>query len=73
MKKWFETNVNICMVLLQIRSTLLGPGLPNLATLVFNRPVRSILLMFTRLEMLFDSDENNHPALTKRQPMQMEI
>ena len=35
-KNPFETNADIDMALMQIRSTLLGPKLPSLATLLFN-------------------------------------
>ena len=38
MKKCFEANIDICMALLQIRSTPIKPGLPSLATLLSKRP-----------------------------------
>ena len=42
-KKCFETNADIYMVLLKFRSTLISPRLPSLAVLLFNRQTRSIL------------------------------
>ena len=39
MKKCIETNEDIHLALLQIRSTPLEPGLPSPATLLFNHPI----------------------------------
>ena len=54
--------------LLQIRSTLIGPGLPSPTTLLLNQPVRDLTLKFSWPPMAFDNDESNHVTLTKRQP-----
>ena len=56
------------MVLLQIRSTLLGPVLSSTATLLFNRPVRGLLSKFSKPLLLFGNNERNHTALIERQP-----
>ena len=52
---------------MQITSTAVGPSLPSLATLLFNRPARGVLPKFIRTPMIFDNDESNHAALIKRQ------
>ena len=41
-EKWLGTNADIYFVLLQTRSTLLGPGLLSLETLLFNKAVRGL-------------------------------
>ena len=42
-KKCAESGRDINMALLQKQTTPLGPGLPSLATLLFNRQVRGIM------------------------------
>ena len=59
MKKCFETNANIFMALMQIRSTPICPRLPCPATLLFNRLTRDILPKFNRHPVLCNNDESN--------------
>ena len=47
-KIYFDTNADIYMALLQIQSTLLGPGLLILAMPLLNRPVRGLLPKLSR-------------------------
>ena len=65
MKNCFETDVDINMALLQIRSTPIGHGLLSLVTLLFKRPSRALLPKFRRPPMLFDNNESNHTVLAK--------
>ena len=66
MKKFIETNTDIYMALLQVRSTPVGPCLPSLAAQLFNKPARDLLPKFSRPPMLFDNDEST-AAPIKRQ------
>ena len=78
MKKCFETNTDVCLGLLQIRLTPLGPRLPGQATQLFNRHLKGLLTKYSRLPVLFNNDEklpvlfnndeNHYVALIKRQP-----
>ena len=52
MKKCLETNADIYMASLQIRSTLLDPGLLSLATLLFNRPIRQAFIHYCGLHQV---------------------
>ena len=65
MKKCCEVNADTFVPLLQTRSTLISPGLPRLATLLFNKPTRDILPRFSRPHLLCDNHENE---LIKGQP-----
>ena len=47
-KKSPDTKNNVHLVLLHIRSTPIGTGLPIPATLFFNRPVRGLLPQINR-------------------------
>ena len=55
------------MSLVQIRSPI-RPGLPNPATLMFNRLARGILPKFSRPTILCNNDESNLTVLINRQP-----
>ena len=68
MKKCYETNTYIYMALLQIRSILISPWLPSLATSLFNRATKGMLSKLSRPPILFDNDEGNRTALTNRHP-----
>ena len=65
MKKCYETNAEIHMSLLQIKSTLLSPGLLNLVMLLFNRLARGLLPRFSRPPIMCYNDVTNHTALKK--------
>ena len=60
------------MVLLQIRSSLISPRLPSLATLMFNRLTTGMLPQFIKQLVLCDNNENNIIVLTVRQPQSIE-
>ena len=47
-RKCIHTRLDIHIALLQIRSTMLGPGLPSPATLLFNHPIRDIMPVVNR-------------------------
>ena len=54
------------MALLQIYMTPLGHGLPSLATLMFNRPVHSIMPIIDCKPLVGDCDDC-HAKIIKRQ------
>ena len=58
-EKCFETNADIYMTLLWIRSTLNSLGLPSLATFLLNRLTRGILPQFNRQDVVCDIHESN--------------
>ena len=64
--KCYETYVHIYMSLLQIRSMPISPGLPILATLLFNRKAKGILPRLSRSPILCDND--NVTELINTQP-----
>ena len=51
------------MALLQIYTTLLGQGLPNLATLMFNRQVCGIMPVLDQKPIGKDYDDEHHSKL----------
>ena len=55
------------MVLLQIRTTPLGQGLPSLEMLLFNHSVHSIMPVIDRKPICVDNDDEYHKKLTHRQ------
>ena len=55
------------MVLLQIRTTPLGQGLPSPATLLFNFPVCSIMPVIYRKPISINNDDEHHKNLMHRQ------
>ena len=57
MKKCIETNEDIHITLLQIRATLLEPGLTSPATLLFNCPIQGIMPIINRLTINSDNDD----------------
>ena len=64
----YETNSDIHMAWLQISSTTISYGLPNMAMQLFNRPTRGILPKFSRPPILSDDDKNSHNSPVNRQP-----
>ena len=66
--KCYETNAGIYTSLLQIKSTTISTRLLSRATLMFNRPVRSILPRLSRPPLLCDNDESSLTVLMNRQP-----
>ena len=55
------------MALLQIRTTPLGPGLPSLATLLFNRQVQGIMPVLDCKPIWQDHDDNHYSKIMDRQ------
>ena len=64
----FETNADIYVALLQIRSTPISPRLSGQVTLQFNRPPRGILLKFNRQPVLCGNDNSNLIVHLEKQP-----
>ena len=67
MRKCFDTNNDVFLGLLQIRSTSIGPGLPNSAALLFSRSLGGLLPKLSRPLILFDHDNDQYTAIIKRQ------
>ena len=67
LKKYIETNEDIHVALLQIRSTSLEPGLLNSATLLSNHPMPGIMPIINRLPINLDNDDEHYEALISRQ------
>ena len=65
MKKCFDTNVDVNLVLLQVRSTPVCPCLPIPATIIFNRPIRD-LLYWINLSPMWNYSEENYNAFKLR-------
>ena len=59
-KKCSDSSDDVHMILLQIRTTPLGQGLPGLATLLFNNLVCSIMPMTDRKPVSVDNDDEHH-------------
>ena len=66
-KKCDDSGRDINMALLQISMTLLGQGLLSLATLMFNRPVHSIMPILDHNPLVEDCDDHHHAKLAERQ------
>ena len=49
--------------MLQMKSTPVGSGLPSPATLLFNRPIRALLLKINREPINFNDDNEHFEAL----------
>ena len=67
MKKCMETNEDIHVALLKIRSTPLEPELPSPFTLLFNHPIRGIVPIMNRLPINSDNDDEHYETLVNRQ------
>ena len=65
--KCFDTKGDLHIALLQIRMTLVGPGLPSPATILFNCPTRGIMPINNRPPMDINKDEEHYEVLVKRQ------
>ena len=66
-KKCFDTKGDPHIAVLQIRMTLQGPGLPSLATIWFNCPIRGIMPKTNRPPMGIVKNEEHYEVLVKRQ------
>ena len=58
-------NTDTNPALLQIRSTPVGLGLASLSTVVFNQPLRGLMLRINRSPIKHDKDEENHDTIVK--------
>ena len=61
-QKCLDTNNAINLALLQIRSTAIGAGLPSPTTLLFNRPIRGLLLQMNRVPIKINNDNPQYEA-----------
>ena len=66
-KKCRQTNNDVHFALLQIRSILVGTGLPSAASLLFNRPIRALLLQIGKEPINVNNDDESYEALKSRQ------
>ena len=57
----------IYLILLQLRSTPLGPDLSSPATLSFNYPIRSTMLVISRALTNANNADDHYKAVVKRQ------
>ena len=66
-KKCANSGWDINMALLQIHTTLLGQGLPSLATLMFKRQVHGIMPVLDCKPVGQECDDEHHSKLVDRQ------
>ena len=66
-QKCFDTKSDPHTVLLQIRSTPLGPGLPSPATLLFNHTIKGIMSTINRPPTGVNNSDEHYEALVKKQ------
>ena len=59
---------DIHIAFLQIKSTLLGPGLPSHAMLLFNCPIRGIMPIINKPPINSNGNDEHFEALVKGQP-----
>ena len=59
--------VDVHFALLEVRSTLVGAGLLSPATILFNRPIRALLLQNGREPIYINNDDEYYKALKSRQ------
>ena len=67
MKKCIETNEDIHVALVQIRSVPLEPGLQSPTTLLFNCPILGIMPITNRQPVNLDNDYEHYEVLVNRQ------
>ena len=67
MKKCSDSGSDIHIAPLQMRSTLLGQGLPIPVTLLFNCLVRGTMPIIDRSPINTDNEDGHHTALVNRQ------
>ena len=66
-KKFGKNNNEVNFGLLQIRSTLIGTGIPSPATLLFIRPIRTLLTKIGREAINISEDDEHYKPLKSRQ------
>ena len=62
-KKYLDTNNDVNLTLLQIRSTPMSAKLPSPAMLLFNRPIRGLLPQMNRGPININNDDGQNEAL----------
>ena len=62
-----DTRADACLVLLQVRSIPLRYGVPSLAALLFNHPIRGIIPVINRTPINANNDVDHYEALVERQ------
>ena len=67
MKKCSDSGSDVHMAVLQIRTTPLGQGLPNPATLLFNHLVRGIMLVMDMQPINVNNNDEHHKRLMHMQ------
>ena len=67
LKKCAKSGRDINMPQLQICTTPLGPGLPSLVTLLFNRQVQGIMPILDCKPIWWDQDDDHYGKLMDRQ------
>ena len=65
MTKYYETNADVYMSLLQVRSTPVIPGLPSPAKFLFKRLANGLLLRFNKPPIMHHKNKSNHTAFKK--------
>ena len=66
-KKSFDSRSDLYIALLQIQVTPLEQGLPSPAMMLFNCPIRGIMLVINRLPIGIDNDDEHHKMIIERQ------
>ena len=65
-KKYFDTNIYIYLDLLQIHSTIIGPGLLGPATVMFKGAIRGLMLKISRPLLLFHYNDDHFATLIEK-------
>ena len=60
LKKWFDTNADVNLALLQVRSTSLGPELSSPLNLLFSFPIKDMMPLMNRSPLNEDSDTDHY-------------
>ena len=66
-QKCFDTDNDVYLALLQIHSTLMGPGLPSPAALMFNIQIRDSNVKTKQISILFNHYDDHYIVLIERQ------
>ena len=66
-QKCFSNNNDVKFVLIQIRSMLIGTGLPSWATPLFNKPIKALLPHVNSKPIHYHTDDENYAALKLQQ------
>ena len=62
-EKCLDTNHNVNLALLHIKSTFRGTGLPSPSTMLFNRPIRGLLHQMNREQININNDDAQNIVL----------